>query len=148
MELMIRTIKGIYTYKKDHAAKSMVFSPWNRTITPFPPYTGKYKPSKVKVADNSVDNNNAMLYISAPPKPKHNPRKHASGKTRTRWSNQRHRFNLIKTDRFHTHDSDSSDWNKLDMIQPTPKRLYNQSSKDCTYYANNSPHPPQLHQTV
>ena len=28
MELMIRMVKGIYTYRKDHTAKSMVFSPW------------------------------------------------------------------------------------------------------------------------
>ena len=42
-------------------------------------------------------------------------------------------------DRYNTHDSDSSDWNKLYIIQPTPKRLYNRSPKDCTYC--NTPHP-------
>ena len=36
MELMIRMVKGIYMYRKDHMAKSMVFSPWNRTVIPFP----------------------------------------------------------------------------------------------------------------
>ena len=36
VELMIRIVKGIYTYRKDHTAKSMVFLPWSRTIIPFP----------------------------------------------------------------------------------------------------------------
>ena len=67
------------------------------------------------------DNNNTIPYFSTPPKPKHNPRECAPGKTRSRWSKQRHRFNPIKTDRFNTCDSDSSDWNKLDVIQPTPR---------------------------
>ena len=51
-----------------------------------------------------------------------------------------HRFNLIKMDRYNTHDSDSSDWNKLDIIQPVPKRLCNRSPKDCTYGTCNAPH--------
>ena len=49
MELMIKTVKGIDTYRKDQMAESTVFSPWSRTITPFPCYAGKYKPSKMKV---------------------------------------------------------------------------------------------------
>ena len=36
VELMIKTGKGIYAHRKDHMAKSMVFSPWSRTIIPFP----------------------------------------------------------------------------------------------------------------
>ena len=36
VELMIRTVKGIYTYRKDHMAESMVFLPWSRTVIPFP----------------------------------------------------------------------------------------------------------------
>ena len=126
MEPMIRKVKGIYTYRKDHTAKSMVFSPWSRIVTPFPSLCKKIQAFQSKSRQTTVwDLNNAMLYFSAPPKPKHNPRKHAPGKTRTRWSNQRHRFNPMKTDRFNTHDSDSSDWNKLAMIKPTPKRLCN-----------------------
>ena len=86
------------------------------------------------------DNNNATPHFTAPIKPKHNPRKHAPGKTRARWSNQRQRFNSIKTDRYDTHDSNSSDMNKLDIIQPTPKRLCTRSLKDCTYCKYNAPH--------
>ena len=37
VELMIRMVKGIYMYRKDHTAESMVFSPWSRTVIPFPP---------------------------------------------------------------------------------------------------------------
>ena len=36
VELMVRMVKGIYTYGKDHMAESMVFSPWSRTVMPFP----------------------------------------------------------------------------------------------------------------
>ena len=83
VELMIRTVKGIYTYRKDHTAKSMVFSLWSRTVTPFPLLCRKIQAFQSKSRQTTMwDNNNAMPYFSAPPKPKHNPRKHAPGKTR------------------------------------------------------------------
>ena len=126
MELMIMTVKGIYTYRKNYMAESMVLSPWSRTVSPFPSLCRKIQAFQNESRQTTVlDSNNAMPYFSAPPKPKHNPRKCTPGKTTTRWSNQRHRFNHIKTDRSNTHDSDSSNWNKLDVIQPTPKRLCN-----------------------
>ena len=85
VELTIRTVKGIYTYRKDHMAKSMVFSPWSRTMILFPSLCRKIQAFQNKSRQVMVwDNNNAMPYFSAPPKPKHIPRKHASGKTRTR----------------------------------------------------------------
>ena len=36
VELTIRMVKGIYTYHKDHTTESMVFSPWSKTVIPFP----------------------------------------------------------------------------------------------------------------
>ena len=36
VELTVRMVKGIYTYRKDHTAKSTMFLPWSRTIIPFP----------------------------------------------------------------------------------------------------------------
>ena len=36
VELTIRTVKGIYTYHKDHTAESTIFSPWNKTMIHFP----------------------------------------------------------------------------------------------------------------
>ena len=49
MELMTRGVKGIYTYRKDHMAKSTVFSPWSRTVNPLPLLHRKIKPSKVRL---------------------------------------------------------------------------------------------------
>ena len=83
VELTIRTVKGIYTYRKDHTAKSTVFSPWSRTITPFPLLCRKIQAFQSESRQTTAwDNNNAMPYFSIPPKPKHIPRKHAPGKTR------------------------------------------------------------------
>ena len=48
VELTIRMVKGIYTYRKDHTAESMVFSPWSRTVIPFPSLR-RFKPSKMRV---------------------------------------------------------------------------------------------------
>ena len=36
IELTIRTVKGIYTYHKDHPVESTVFSPWSKSVIPFP----------------------------------------------------------------------------------------------------------------
>ena len=148
VELTTRTVKGIYTYRKGHMAKSTVFSTWSRSITPVPLLCRKIQAFQSQSRQTTVwDNNNAMPYFSAPPKPKHNPRKHAPGKTRTRWSNRRYRNNPIKTDRFKTRDSDSSNWNKLDMIQPIPKRLCNWSSRTALTVSTTLHIPPQPHQT-
>ena len=85
VELTIRTVKGIYTYRKDHTAKSTVLSPWNRTVIPFPSLHRKIQAFQDKNREMMTWNdNNGMPYFSAPPKPKH---KLATGKTRTRWSN-------------------------------------------------------------
>ena len=74
-----------------------------------------------------------MPQFSAPSKPKHEPRKHAPGKTSIRWSNQEHRFNPIKTDRYNTHDIKPNNMNKIEVIDPSPKRLYSKSLEGCTY---------------
>ena len=98
VELMIRTVKGIYTYRKDHTAESMVFSQWSRTVIPFPSLHRKIQAFQDENRQVMAwDNNNAMPYFSTPPKPKH---KCAPEKTRTRWSNQRHHFNPTKTERY------------------------------------------------
>ena len=36
VELIIRMVKGIYTYHKDHTVESTIFSPWSKTVIPFP----------------------------------------------------------------------------------------------------------------
>ena len=121
VELMIRMVKGIYTYRKDHTAKSMVFSPRSRTIIPIPSLHKKIQAFQDENRQMMAWNNgHATSYFSAPTQPKH---KHTSGKTRTRWSNWRHHLNPIKMDRYNTQDCDMTDYNKIDIVQPTPKRL-------------------------
>ena len=85
IELTISIIKGIYMYRKDHMAKSMVFSPWSSTIIPFPSLHRKIQAFPDENRHMLAwDNNNAMPHFSTPPKPKC---KHAPGKTRVRWFN-------------------------------------------------------------
>ena len=129
-------------------AKSTVFSPWSRTVIPFPSLCRKIQAFQSESRQAVAwDNNNAMPYFSAPPKPKHNPRKHAPGMTRTRWSNQRHRFNPIMMDRYNTCDSNSSDWKKLDIIQPPPRDFVIGLQRTALTVHATLHIPPQLHQT-
>ena len=66
--------------------------------------------------------------------------KFAPGKTRARWSNHNHQFNPIRTNRYNTLDTKSSDMNKIDMVQPTPKRACICSDNSCTYCKYEAPH--------
>ena len=36
IELMVQTVKGIYMYRKDHTAESMIFTLWSKKVTPSP----------------------------------------------------------------------------------------------------------------
>ena len=93
VELMVRMVQGIYTYRKDHTAKPTVFSPWSRTIIPFPSMRRKIQIYQDENNQMSAWNKgHAKSYF--PTQPQLNCR-HTSGKTRTRWSNERNRFNLI-----------------------------------------------------
>ena len=100
VELMIRTVKGIYTYRKDNMAKSTVFSPWSRTVIPFPSLCKKVQAFQDENRQMSAWNKgHATSYFSAPPQPKC---RCTLGKTRTRWSNWRNCFNPIKTKQYNT----------------------------------------------
>ena len=98
LELIIRTVKGIYTYRKDHTAESKLFTPWSKRVIPFPSLRQKIQAFKDdKRQDMTVPRNNGNpVQFSTPPKMQRNPRKHATGKIRTRWSNRNHRFNPTK----------------------------------------------------
>ena len=63
VELTVRMVKGIYTCRKDHTADSMVFSPWSRTVIPFPPYTRRSKHSKTKIGRHQ-HGIKAMLHLT------------------------------------------------------------------------------------
>ena len=139
VELMIRMVKGICTYRKDHMAESTVFSPWSRTVIPFPSLCKKIQAFQDKNRQMMAWNDgHAASYFSAPTQSKC---KCTSGKTRTRWSNERHHFNPIKMDRYNTQDHDMTDYNKIDIVQPTPKRLCTKTSNGCMYCKFNAPHP-------
>ena len=71
VELMIRMVKGIYMYRKDHTAESMVFSPLSRTVIPFPFLCRKIQAFQDENRQAMAwDNNSAMPYFSSPPKVK------------------------------------------------------------------------------
>ena len=36
IDLTISTVKGIYTYRKDHTVESTIFTPWSKKVIPFP----------------------------------------------------------------------------------------------------------------
>ena len=36
VDLTIRTLKGTYTYRKDHTMESTIFTPWSKKVIPFP----------------------------------------------------------------------------------------------------------------
>ena len=145
MELIIRMVKGIYMYRKDHTAKSMVFSPWSRTVIPFPSLCKKIHAFEDENTQMSVLNKgHAISYFSAQPQPKC---RCTLGKTRTRWSNWRNRFNPIKTEQYNMQDRDTIDFNKTDIVKPTPKQLCMRTHRECTYCQFNAHTPQQPHQT-
>ena len=43
VDLIIWTVRGIYTYRKDHTAEFIIFTPWSKKVIPFPLLDGKYK---------------------------------------------------------------------------------------------------------
>ena len=46
MELTIRMVQRIYIYHKDHTAESTIFTPWSKSVTPFPSLRKKIKAFK------------------------------------------------------------------------------------------------------
>ena len=71
VELTVRIVKGSYTYRKDHTAESMVFSPWSRTVIPSPPYARRSKHSKMKIGRHQ-HGIKAMLCLTFLPNPNPN----------------------------------------------------------------------------
>ena len=119
VELTLRTVEGIYTYRKDHTAKSTMFSPWSRTVIPFPSLQRKKQAYHNENKQTSAWNKgHAAPYFPTQPQPKH---RCTSGKTSSRWSYQRHRFNPMKTEHYNMQDRETTDFRKVDMIELTPK---------------------------
>ena len=71
VELTVRMVKGTYTYRKDHMAESTVFSPWSRTIIPFPSLKRNIQAYQDENKQNSAWNKgHAALYFPTQPQPK------------------------------------------------------------------------------
>ena len=125
VELTIRTVKGIYTYYKDHPVQSTIFSPWSKSVFSFPSLRQKIQAFKdnnnIKQATMMWDNGMTPQF-STPQKPSQSPRKCVSDKIRTRWTRCNHQFNPIKTNRHNTLGMNLTDINKVDIAQPTPRR--------------------------
>ena len=145
VELTIRTVKGIYTYHKDHTMESMIFLPWSKTVIPFPSLRWKIQAYKNEARQVNITwNNDTMPPFSTSQKLPQNPRKHASGKIKTGWFRCNHRFNPVKTNRCNTLDTDPTAMNKINIIQPIPKRTYNCPVDTCTYCKYKAPCPSPI----
>ena len=119
VELMVWMVKGIYMYRKDHVVESTVFSLRSRTVIPYPSLNKKIQAFQDENRQTSEWNkSHAMPYFSTQPQPKC---RHTLGKTRTIGSNQRNRLNLIKTEWYNMQDRDTIDFNKIEIVKPTPK---------------------------
>ena len=142
------TVKGIYTYHKDHTMESTIFTPWsNRSVIPFPLLRKKIQVFKDNKKQNTTMpwNNAGTVQFPGPPKTPRIPRKHALGKTRTSWSNRNHRFNPIKTNRYNAMNTEPMDMNEIDIIKPAPKRACECLSLTCPYCRQDAPHPSPIH---
>ena len=139
VELTIRMVKGIYTYRKDHMAESMAFLPWSRTVIPFPSLQKKIQAYQDENRQTSAWNKgHTAPYFPTQPQPKC---RCTLEKTRTRCSNQRHRFNPIKIECYNMQDRETMDFNKIDILEPTPKQLCTNIHRECTYCKYDAPHP-------
>ena len=145
IELTIRMVKGIYTYHKDNTAESMVFSLWSKSVIPFPSLRYKIQAFQDDNSKQTMTWNSSMTpQFSTPPRPHRSPRKCAPGKTRTRWSNCNHQFNQIRKNRYNTCDTGPNDMNKINTIQPTPKRACECTDGSCIYCKYDAPHPSAI----
>ena len=58
IELTIRTVKGIYTCCKDHTEESTIFSPWSKSVIPFPSLRWNIQTSE----DNNISKQVTMTW--------------------------------------------------------------------------------------
>ena len=54
IQLMIRTVQGIHTFRKDHTTESATCSPWNKLIKPFPSLQKKVDAFKEEKKDGNI----------------------------------------------------------------------------------------------
>ena len=67
VDLSIQTVKGIYAYRKDHTAESMIFTAWSKKVIPFPSLRQKiqaFQDDKRKEA--SLPRNDGSVLVLCP----------------------------------------------------------------------------------
>ena len=70
VELTIKTVKGIYTYCRDHTVEPTIFSPWSKSVIPFPSL--RWKTQAFKDNNKQVTmmwDNSAMPLFFTPQRP-------------------------------------------------------------------------------
>ena len=84
--LTVWMVKGIYAYRKDHTMESMIFTPWNKKVTPSPSLRHKIQAYQDDKRGERVLqwNNGNTFQFSTPPMTQNNQRKRAPGKIRAR----------------------------------------------------------------
>ena len=67
----VRTINGIYMYRKDHTVESTIFTPWSKKVIPFPSLRcTRYRHSRMTEDRNMMIpwNDGNTVQFSTPPK--------------------------------------------------------------------------------
>ena len=139
VELTIKTVQGIHIYCKDHTAEPTIFTPWSKSVTPFPSLRKKIKAFKEDSRGHLTPA--WMPLVNTLTKSPRNPKKCTSGKVRTRWSNRNHRFNLIKTSWVNTLGTDSMNENKISILKFIPQKACKQFGATCSFCRQQVPHP-------
>ena len=77
VDLTIWTVKGIYTYGKEHTMESTIFTPWSKKVIPFPSLRWEMQAFQDDKRQNTVMswNDGNTFQFSAPPKMPRYPRK-------------------------------------------------------------------------
>ena len=139
VELTHRTVQGIYIYHKDHTVETTIFTPWSKSVTPFPSLRKKIKASKEESKGQMT-----LTWApsdSTPTRPSKTPRKHTPGKVRTWWPNHNHHFNPIKTNQVDTLGTNSTNVGNINIIKPIPQKVWEQSGATCMLCLYKVPHP-------
>ena len=144
VELTVRMATGIYTYRKDHTTKSMIFTLWSKKVIPFPSLKRKIQANQDNKRSKTVVpwNNGYTFQFSAPFMIQNNPRKRAPGKIRARWSNKS-RYNPMKTKRPNTPEMTMANFDTIDVDKkvPLPVKVCDRYGPSCSFCKQDAPHP-------
>ena len=112
-------------------------------MIPFPSLRKKIKAFKEETKGQS--SSPWMPTDSTPANPPKHPRKHVPGKVRTQWSNCKHQYNPIKTNRVNTLGTDPTEVNKISIIKPTSQKACEKFGLSCSFCKQQAPHPSPSH---